>query len=86
MPIACQQLGSLYQLVQTWDHAKRAREPRMNQASAYAARWTVVKLRYHITRYEDLAAARYTDCVAVIQHTYQQLAGMELTLPDQSSS
>jgi hypothetical protein len=79
------QRGEVYQLMQAWGAAKAAREPRLTKAAAYAACWTILKTRYRIARYEDLPAARYAECVAFIQHSYQALTGEELSLPEQGT-
>lgn len=83
--ISREQRGYLYQLVQAWGAAKAAREPRLSRTAAFAACWATVKTRYRIARYEDLPATQYADCVAFVQHSYRQLTGEDLNLPEQSS-
>jgi hypothetical protein len=83
--ISREQRGYLYQLVQAWGAAKAAREPRLTKPAAYAACWTLIKAKYRVARYEDLPSAKYADCVAFIQQSYQALTGEALNLPEQGA-
>ena len=78
------QRGYIYQLVQAWGTATAERESRLSRSGAFAACWTTFKLRYRLSRYEDLPANKYEDAVAFIRRSYLALTGEDLNLPEQN--
>jgi hypothetical protein len=77
------QRGVIYQLVQTWGAAKAAREPKHPRSAAYQACWALVKARFKLSRYEDLPAAKYDECIAFIRSAYHALTGEDLAVNEQ---
>jgi hypothetical protein len=77
------QRGVIYQMVQTWGAAKAAREPKHTRSAAYQACWALVKARFKLSRYEDLPASKYDECIAFIRGSYRTLTGQELSVNEQ---
>ncbi len=73
----------IYQMVQTWAAAKAAREPKHPRSAAYQACWALVKARFKLSRYEDLPAAKYDECITFIRTSYQALTGEDLIANEQ---
>ena len=70
-------------MVQTWGAAKAAREPDRPRSAAYQACWALVKARFKLSRYEDLPASKYDECIAFIRSAYRALTGQELPVNEQ---
>lgn len=77
------QRGVIYQMVQTWGAAKAAREPNHPRSAAYQACWALVKARFKLSRYEDLSASKYDECITFIRSAYRALTGQELPVNEQ---
>lgn len=77
------QRGVIYQMVQTWGAAKATREPKHPRSAAYQACWALVKARFKLSRYEDLPASKYDECITFIRGSYRALTGEELIVNEQ---
>ena len=77
------QRGVIYQMVQAWGAAKAAQEPHHPRAAAYQACWALVKARFKLSRYEELPASKYDECIAFIRGAYRMVTGQELSVNEQ---
>ena len=77
------QRGTIYHMVQAWGTAKAAREPNHPRSAAYQTCWALVKARFKVSRYEDLPASRYDECIAFVRNAYHTLTGEELPVNEQ---
>ena len=77
------QRGVIYQMVQTWGAAKAARETNHPRSAAYQACWALVKARFKLSRYEDLPASKYDECITFIRSSYRALTGEDLEANEQ---
>lgn len=78
------QRGYLYTLVQAWGQARAARDPE-SARNPYAACWATLKVRFRLSRYEDLPMREYPAAVAFVRDAYRQLTGADLNIPEQST-
>lgn len=76
-PITTTQRGHIYQLVQIWAQARSEHEE-LAFGAAVSGCWAAIKRRYDIAKYEHLPTEKYTDCVAFIRRSYEQLTGAPL--------
>jgi hypothetical protein len=77
------QRGHLYHLVQAWGVARAERVATISKGSVFATCWAELKVRFSVSRYEDLTPAQYTEAVAYVKLQYHALTGTELVLPAQ---
>jgi hypothetical protein len=78
------QRGYLYTLVQAWGQARAAGDPE-SARNPYAACWATLKVRFRLSRYEDLPMREYPAAVAFVRDAYHQLTGADLDIPEQST-
>jgi hypothetical protein len=78
------QRGYLYTIVQAWGKARAERDP-STARNPYAACWATLKVRFRISRYEDLPVREYANAVALVRAAYRQLTGEDLDILEQSS-
>ena len=71
------QRGHIYQLVQLWADTRVAHQ-HLTPGAARAGCWAAIKARYQIAKYEHLPAARYTECIAFIRQSCEQITGTPL--------
>jgi hypothetical protein len=81
--ISREQKSHIYQLVQTWGAARAARETQLSKGAVFAACWSAIKARYKVTKYEELPAEKYHDCITFIRAEYRKVTGTELDIPEQ---
>ncbi|MEI7771912.1 MAG: hypothetical protein WCI67_18110 [Chloroflexales bacterium] len=83
-PITDAQRGYIYMLVQAWGKARAEREPE-SKRNPYASCWASLKVRFRLSRYEDLPLSEYASAVAFVRAAYRQLTGEDLDIPEQTS-
>lgn len=76
--ISSAQRGHIYQLVQIWADA-RVEHQGIAPGAARAGCWAALKTRFKLSRYEDLPAAKYHECIAFVRDAYQAITGESLT-------
>lgn len=77
------QRGHLYHLVQAWAVARAERAASLSKGAVFATCWAELKVRFSVSRYEDLSPAQYTEAVAYVKQQYFGLTGLALDLPAQ---
>lgn len=77
------QRGHLYHLVQAWGAERAERVPSLSKSAVFAACWAELKVRFSVSRYEDLTPAQYAEAVTYVKQQYYALTGIELVLPTQ---
>lgn len=77
------QRGQLYHLVQAWGGARAERAASMSKSAVFAACWAELKVRFSVSRYEDLSPAQFAEAVAYVKQQYHALTGADLDLSAQ---